>query len=326
MNVDVFIIGGSLAGAACARELARLGVDVVAYDRDVFPRAKVCGGFLSPNAVECLERLDLLDNVRRAGAVEVDHACIQADGKLFEIPFHRKGLGISRNVLDRILATNAPVEEGRNVNSVRREDDGFLVISDAETIRAKVVIDAAGKLSRFTPRIAEAEFGVQYLDASSHGSGLDFWFFKDGYGGAVTVEGNQSHFCFLINKDALPRYVSKPGRLVTGPLAYERSPSGDAIAIGDAAGMIEPFCGEGMHHALDSGMTAARVVAKGLADRRTFAEMQQAYQSEWTRRWSAKRLITSSLRRAARSPWAVRMGLGCKPGWFLDRLWARIPS
>src|SRR3989442_7334128 len=67
---DVVIIGGSLAGAACARELERLGIDAVALERDRFPRAKVCGGFVSPGAVECIARLGLLDSARQAGAVE----------------------------------------------------------------------------------------------------------------------------------------------------------------------------------------------------------------------------------------------------------------
>ena len=51
-HVDVVIIGGSLAGAACVRELARRGIDAVAFERDRFPREKVCGGFLSPGAVD----------------------------------------------------------------------------------------------------------------------------------------------------------------------------------------------------------------------------------------------------------------------------------
>ena len=68
---DVIVIGGSLAGAACVRELERLGIDAVAFERDRFPRAKVCGGFVSPGAVTCLDELGVLDEVQRAGAVEV---------------------------------------------------------------------------------------------------------------------------------------------------------------------------------------------------------------------------------------------------------------
>src|SRR6185295_8548015 len=117
------------------------------------------------------------------------------------------------------------------------------VETSAGRFRAAAIVDAAGKLSRFTRRVAAPEFGVQFVENESRDGTMDFWFFEDGYGGAVSVEGGRSNFCFLIRKPALWRYVSKPGRLVTGPLAYGRVP-GNVIAIGDAAGMIDPFCGE----------------------------------------------------------------------------------
>ena len=325
MRYDVVIIGGSLAGAACARSLARMGIDAIALEKDTFPRPKVCGGFLSPNAVNCLDGLGLLERVRRRGAVQVDHASIHVEGARFDVPFQRAGLGISRSALDCVLAEGAPVEEDRTVKEVCEQGNGFRIKTEKGDIEARVVIDAAGKLSRFTRRLAEPEFGIQYFDPQARGSSMDFWFFRDGYGGAVTVEGDRSNFCFLIRKDALPRYVSKPGRLVTGPLAYARVP-GTVIAIGDAAGMIDPFCGEGMHHALHSGILAARVVAEGLHGGRTYAQMKRAYDLESSKRWSGKRLLLQAMRRAIRHPEALKIGLRWNPRWFLDRLWATIPS
>src|SRR2546428_7114868 len=97
---DVVIVGGSLAGAACARELERQGIDAVALERDRFPRRKVCGGFLSSGAVDCVGRLGLLDEVLKAGAVEVSSARVRVDNLEVEIPLERPGLGISRSALD----------------------------------------------------------------------------------------------------------------------------------------------------------------------------------------------------------------------------------
>jgi flavin-dependent dehydrogenase len=90
--------------------------------------------------------------------------------------------------------------------------------------------------------------------------------------------------------------------------------------------MIDPFCGEGIHHALDSAITAGRVVAHGLRRKGTYAEMRQAYELEWSRRWSAKRLIAGLLRRAVQRPALVGRGIAWNPHWFLDRLWDRIPT
>src|SRR5205085_2857588 len=124
---DVVIIGGSLAGATCARELERLGVDAVALERDRFPRRKVCGGFLSPGAVECVDRLGLLEKLRNAGAVEVRSARVRAEGIDVTIPFERPGLGISRSVLDDIFARASRVRQGHGVCQVKRRNAEFLV-------------------------------------------------------------------------------------------------------------------------------------------------------------------------------------------------------
>lgn len=299
---DVVIIGGSLAGAACARELTRLGIDAVAFERDRFPRAKVCGGFLSPGGVACLEQLGLLQDVRRAGAVEVRSAKVRIGSREIEIPFERPGLGISRSALDEIVARTPCVRQGCAVTSVDELD-------------CKVVIDAAGKLSRFTRRLQTQEFGIQYSEPGARGDVLDFWFSEDGYGGAVSVEDGRSNFCFLINKDRLGKYLDRPDVLVTGPLAYEVV-SSDYIAIGDAIGMVDPFCGEGMRHALDSGMIAARLVARGLHRGASYEEMRREYIAEWARRWSRKRALGNWIRK-----YKGERLLSYIPNWVINRLW-----
>src|SRR4051794_17396808 len=103
-SVDVLIIGASLAGSACLRELSRSGIEAIAVERDRFPREKVCGGFLSPGAVGILEQLDVLDDLRSAGATEIHGARVRTAGADIEISFQRHGLGISRKALDATLA------------------------------------------------------------------------------------------------------------------------------------------------------------------------------------------------------------------------------
>ena len=318
-HIDVVIIGASLAGAACVRELWRRGIDAVAFERDSFPREKVCGGFLSPGAVQLLCELDVLGAVREAGAVEVRSTHIRFGDvdESFELP--RPGLGLSRRALDAILANHKGVRQG-TVRDVRRTSDGFRVQLDDEDVSARVVVDATGKLSRFTRRCYTDQFGVQFYETGSCGDILDFWFFQDGYGGAVTVEGGRSNACFLVYKDALPRYLNKPGCRVTGPVAYDRRVS-DFIAIGDAAGMIDPFCGEGMRHALDTGMLAARAVVGGLAGGRSYDAMQASYERERAERWKGKRRVGAVVRRLLKYPRFAAAGFNFGPEWFLRQLW-----
>src|SRR5215471_18196811 len=63
-SCDVLIVGGGPAGSSCARALVQYGFDVVVLDKAIFPRDKVCAGWITPAVVTELE-LDLADYARR---------------------------------------------------------------------------------------------------------------------------------------------------------------------------------------------------------------------------------------------------------------------
>ena len=307
---DVVVIGGSLAGASCALGLERAGVDVVTFDRDRFPREKVCGEFLSPGALDCLRELGVLEDVVQAGAVLIDRGRIHSDGGDLDIPFPRPGMGFSRSKLDSILARKAGVRHGCQVLKVVPGRDGFVVQVHStdgatEDVVCDVVIDAAGKLSRFTQRQSTGQFGVQYHEERDNGSVLDFEFFDGGYGGSVSVESGRTNSCFLVDRAHLDPFLEKDGCIVTGPVAYRRV-GGEYLAIGDAAGMIDPFCGEGMRHAMDSGILAARVVSSGHRNGMRYEDMCRAYESAWRSTWARKRTVASGFRSILDRPWLGR--------------------
>ena len=60
---DVLVVGAGPAGSAAAQTLARAGLDVVLVDQQAFPRDKVCGDGLIPDAHNALRRLGVLDEV-----------------------------------------------------------------------------------------------------------------------------------------------------------------------------------------------------------------------------------------------------------------------
>lgn len=303
---EVVIIGGSLAGASCAMELRQAGVDVVAFDRDRFPRRKVCGEFLSPGAVRSLRALGVLEAVRRAGAVSVERARVRSGRWEMDIPFERLALGFSRQRLDSILARRAGVHTGCSVEWVRPRADKFAVgltrtDGGPEEVICEVVIDAAGKLSRFSPLRSRPQYGVQFHERRRNGAVLDFRFFDGGYGGSVSVEDGWTNSCFLIDKSRVRDYIGIEGCMVTGPIAYQRNP-GSYLAIGDASGMIDPFCGEGMNHALESGRMAGRIVAAGRREGLSYEGLRGRYEAEWRRKWRRKRAIASIFRWALQNP------------------------
>jgi flavin-dependent dehydrogenase len=323
----VAIIGGSLAGSACVRLLTRAGIAAVAIERDVFPREKVCGGFLSPGAVAILDELDVLEPLRHAGAAAVHSARVRTPGRISEIRFRRPGLGASRRLLDAVLADHPAVEQGNVVAVERQAAAGFQIrLSSGETIAARVAIDASGKLSRFAAMQPSPQFGVQFYNNEAQGSEspgdvMDFYFFSDGYGGTVRIEGQRSNSCFLVRREALHRYMGKPQCRVTGPLSY-RSRHNDFMAIGDAAAMIDPFCGEGMHHALDTGRLAAEAVIDGFDRGSSYGEMRQRYENERGRRWTHKRALARAARTALQFPRLRGAAFGMKLDRLLDWFWS----
>lgn len=59
MDAQTLILGGGLAGTAAAITLARNGHAVILIDRDTIPKHKVCGEFLSAEALQLLSHLGL---------------------------------------------------------------------------------------------------------------------------------------------------------------------------------------------------------------------------------------------------------------------------
>jgi geranylgeranyl reductase family protein len=98
---DVLVVGAGPAGSACARMLAQAGLEVVLCDQHDFPRDKICGDGLIPDAHRALARLGVLDEVlaRARGAGHV--GCVGPRGGRVEVPARLAVL--PRRELDEIL-------------------------------------------------------------------------------------------------------------------------------------------------------------------------------------------------------------------------------
>ena len=149
---DVLVVGAGPAGSACAQMLARGGVDVVLVDQHVFPRDKVCGDGLIPDAYAALRRLQVLDEVMEV-AQPVQHVgCVGPSGGRIDVPGTMAVL--PRRQLDDILCRAAqragerlgaparvesPGEEGGARGGARRKKGGAV-----HEIRARWVVLATG--------------------------------------------------------------------------------------------------------------------------------------------------------------------------------------
>jgi menaquinone-9 beta-reductase len=114
---DVLVVGAGPAGSAAARQLAAAGLDVVLVDAQAFPRDKVCGDALLPDAHRALDQLGLLDAVlARARAVPAV-AVIGPRGGRLDVPSRIAVL--PRRELDLMLA-EAAVQAGARFHAPLR--------------------------------------------------------------------------------------------------------------------------------------------------------------------------------------------------------------
>ena len=151
---DVLVVGAGPAGAACAQWLARAGVDVVLVDQHDFPRDKICGDGLIPDAHHALERLGVHAEVMAAARQLPSLGCIGPRGGRVDVP--GRVAMLPRLVLDDIVC-RAAVRAGARLHTPWRFErplvDGPLVVGavlrqgeTARELRARWVVLATGAL------------------------------------------------------------------------------------------------------------------------------------------------------------------------------------
>jgi len=116
-SCDVLVVGAGPAGSACAQLLARAGVQTVLADAHAFPRDKVCGDGLIPDAHAALQRLGVYEEVM-AQAQRARHVgCIGPRGGRIDVPGRLAVL--PRRQLDDIVC-RAAVRAGAQLHAPAR--------------------------------------------------------------------------------------------------------------------------------------------------------------------------------------------------------------
>ena len=112
-QTPVIVVGAGPAGSVLAGLLTQRSVDTLLLDKASFPREKICGDYLNPGTVRLLDQLNLLDEVRAAGAQRLWGMTVTSpDGTTFTAEFPAIAasngaspfaLSISRTILDTLL-------------------------------------------------------------------------------------------------------------------------------------------------------------------------------------------------------------------------------
>ena len=165
MSADVIVVGAGPAGAATAILLAERGFDVLVVDRAAFPRPKLCGEYLSPEAARILDRLGVLKALDVAGAMPLAGMRITApDGTVVTgryravggfRPYRDHALAVPRETLDGLLAERLRALPVDFRERVRVTD----VMVDGDRVVGVEALDAQGAPQRLQARLVVAADG-----------------------------------------------------------------------------------------------------------------------------------------------------------------------
>ncbi|HYE14126.1 MAG TPA: NAD(P)/FAD-dependent oxidoreductase [Pyrinomonadaceae bacterium] len=281
---DVIVIGGGPGGAGAAIRLAQGGARVLLAERERFPRAKLCGEFISPECLRHFARLGVLAGVRASGGVEVSETVFYApSGRGVGVPSgwfgdgSRAALGLSRAEMDRRLverareagavvvedaACSGVLAEGGRVRGVRLAVKG----AAAREHRASVTIDATGRARAVARHVACGGAGksrAAYVAFKAHLEGAraaagacEIYFYPGGYGGLSPVEGGRNNLCFIARAEDVRARGSDAERVVCEILMKNRraahtlagaSVCGRWLAVSlESFGRAEPAPAEGL--------------------------------------------------------------------------------
>src|ERR1700681_639604 len=112
-DYDVIIAGGGPAGSSAAIHLAMAGVRVLLLEQKKFPRAKLCGEFISPECTPHFERLGVAEKIFAANPSRLTETVFYSRlGNSVGVPsswFLADGvaLGLSRAEMDERLLRRA---------------------------------------------------------------------------------------------------------------------------------------------------------------------------------------------------------------------------
>jgi flavin-dependent dehydrogenase len=354
-RVQAVVIGAGPAGATAAALLAQAGAQVWLVDRASFPRAKVCGSCLSGSAVAALRELGLASVLRGAMPTTSFTLCsrgrrlhLPLDDSLclsrssLDAALVDEAIRRGCRFLPRTSARVGDVEpDARQVHLA--DPTGNRVISASIVLAADglggTALSGHAELSPGAARGSRMGLGA----ALPAGDGLDIASGRivmacagGGYVGLVRDERGLLNLAAAVDpnllrtapspQDLVQRLLDEAGLSLRLPdVSWRGTPeltrrrtvwAERVLVLGDAAGYVEPFTGEGIGWAIRSAIVVVPTALQAL----------QRWTPDLGRRWSAAyaRELLWAQRRCRLLTWLLRSehlrhatmaALAWRPSW-----------
>lgn len=300
MSYDVIIVGGGPAGATAGYELSRRGLKVLLLEKNSLPRDKTCAGGLSFRVTSLLD-FDIKEVILNS----IHGITVSLKGK-DSFGFSAKepiAYMVERKHFDYLLCTRAKesgveLRDNEKVVTVNEVGGGVEVTTTRCTYIARILVGADGANS-LTSKImglrgkGPSALGLESkvradrasLDKMNNNVQIDLGYSTSGYGWLFPKGDYLSTgiVCLMDDtkkpKDLFYDFVKMNNLKMEGiekisahplPLFHPNRKSfskGNTLLIGDAAGLVDPFLGEGIYYAIWSAKIASEVILKTLENR-----------------------------------------------------------
>ncbi|HKM61000.1 MAG TPA: FAD-dependent monooxygenase [Acidisphaera sp.] len=319
------VIGGGPAGSAASIHLARAGRRVTVLERESGPVHKVCGDFLSAEALRSLRACGV--DPARLGAAPIDRVRLVSGRReaVAALPF--AACGLTRRTLDAALL-DAARDAGVDVRAgthVRVLDD--IEVADVLVATGKHALRGVARVGRPGPLVGfKTYLRLRAPQTEALRGNVELVLYAGGYAGLQLVEDDTATLCLLAKRSRLQscggfdglieslRWVSPhldrrlddAVPLLARPLAISGLAYGHVHAprpderfwrLGDQAAVIPSLTGDGVSIALHSGTLAARVLAAGGDARAYHTALRRTVRGQVARAHAMQRFLGTAIGR-----------------------------
>lgn len=217
--LDALILGGGPAGASLGTLLARAGRSVEILEKTLGPHDKVCGEFLSHEAVHYLQALGVEPG--GLGAAPVSRVRFAGRDVVGECALPFTGLSLTRRILDEALLeragdAGATVTRGARVESLERVDGGWVArLANGDSRFAPTAFLATGKhdlhgwarpAGKQNDLVAfKMYFRLARGWEAASVARVEIIVFPGGYAGLLFYPNGTMNLCLLMQRSALHR-------------------------------------------------------------------------------------------------------------------------